>query len=141
MWAIVPVAAMDSGRFHWSSLPWWTCGIGYVLLLAGMGIATRAAAVNKFFEPTVRLQTDRGHHVIDKGPYAFVRHPGYLGGLFTLIGIAFSLSSLWALVPAGLASLVVVLRTHWEDQTLQTELVGYQEYTQRVRHKLIPGIW
>lgn len=141
VWAIVPVAAFDDGRFQWSSLPWWVCVVGYALLLLGVGITTWAEGVNKFFEPTVRIQTERGHRVIDTGPYAIVRHPGYVGGFFTGIGMALSLGSLWALLPAGLACLLLILRTQWEDQTLQEELEGYKEYTQRVRFKLIPGVW
>lgn len=43
--------------------------------------------------------------------------------------------------PAGLASLLLIVRTQWEDQTLQEELAGYKEYTHRVRFKLIPGVW
>ena len=88
----------------------------------------------------MRIQTDRDHKVIDTGPYAIVRHPGYVGGFFTTIEIALSSGSLWAL-SAGLASLLLILRTQWEDQTLRAELTGYKEYTQRVRHKLIPGVW
>jgi protein-S-isoprenylcysteine O-methyltransferase Ste14 len=96
--------------------------------------------VNKFFEPTVRIQTDRGHKVIDGGPYALVRHPGYAGGSLLFVGIALCLGSLWALIPAGLASALLVLRPLWEDQTLQAELPGYKEYAQRVRYRLIPGV-
>ena len=141
MLAIFPVAALDDGRLHWLPVPWWACGVGYVLFLAGMGIVTWAEAVNKFFEPTVRIQTDRGQQVIDTGPYAIVRHPGYAGGSLLLAGIALCLGSVWALVPSGLASAVLILRTKWEDQTLQAELPGYKDYTQRVRFKLIPGVW
>ncbi len=104
VWAIVPVAALDDGRFRWSGVPWWVCAVGYALLLVGVGITTWAEAVNRFFEPTVRIQTERGHKVIDTGPYAVVRHPGYVGGFFTAAGMALCLGSLWALVPAGLAS-------------------------------------
>ena len=50
VYAIVPIAALDDGRFHWLPLPWWTCGVGYVLFLVGMWIVTWAEAVNKFFE-------------------------------------------------------------------------------------------
>jgi protein-S-isoprenylcysteine O-methyltransferase Ste14 len=73
--------------------------------------------------------------------YAIVRHPGYAGGSLLLAGIALCLGSVWALVPSGLASAVLILRTTWEDQTLQAELPGYKDYTQRVRFKLIPGVW
>jgi len=139
--AILPVAALDAGRFEWIPVPWWVCALGYVLFFIGMGILTWAEAVNKFFGPTVRIQTDRGQTVIDAGPYAVVRHPGYVGGLLFSIGIALSLGSLWALIPAGVSSLVLVLRTKWEDETLQAKLSGYKEYAQRVRYKLIPGVW
>jgi protein-S-isoprenylcysteine O-methyltransferase Ste14 len=141
MAAIVLVAALDDGRFHWSHIPWWACGLGYALLLAGMGITAWAQAVNKFFEPGVRIQADRGHRVIDTGPYAIVRHPGYVGACLLFVGTALSLGSFWALIPAGLASLLLLLRTRWEDRTLQAELAGYQEYTQRVRSRWIPGVW
>lgn len=139
--AAVPVAALDESRYHWFPVPWWVCGIGYAVLLAGCGIVTWAEGVNKFFEITVRIQTDRGHTVIDKGPYAIIRHPGYVGAIFTAIGVALSLGSLWALIPAGVASIVLIVRTEWEDQTLQDELTGYKEYAQRVRYKQIPGVW
>jgi protein-S-isoprenylcysteine O-methyltransferase Ste14 len=139
--AIFPVAALDDGRFHWFPVPWWLCALAYVLLLAGIGLLTFAQAVNKFFEPTVRIQTERGHKVIDTGPYAIVRHPGSVAGVLLSVGSGLSLGSVWALIPAGLASLLLILRTGWEDQTLQAELPGYKEYTERVRWKLIPGVW
>ncbi len=136
-----PVAALDDGRFHWFPVPWWVCGLGYVLFLAGFGILVWAEAVNKFFEPTVRIQTDRGQTVIDGGPYAIVRHPGYVGGILFFLSTPLSLGSLWGLIPAVLASLALIVRTRWEDQTLQASLPGYQEYTARVRYRLIPGLW
>jgi len=139
--AIFVVAALDDGRFHWFPVPWWVCLLGYALVIIGLVIVAWAQAVNKFFEPTVRIQTDRGHKVIDNGPYAIVRHPGYVGGTIFFPGIALCLGSLWALIPAGISSLLLILRTKWEDQTLQAELAGYREYTQRVHYKLIPGVW
>jgi protein-S-isoprenylcysteine O-methyltransferase Ste14 len=140
VYAIVPVAALDE-RFQWFAVPWWVCGLGYVLFLVGMGLVTWAEAVNKFFEVTVRIQTDRGHKVIDTGPYAVVRHPGYVAGILVCMGMPLCLGSVWALIPAGLASALLIPRTQWEDQTLQAELAGYKEYIQRVGYKLIPGVW
>ena len=52
-----------------------------------------------------------------------------------------ALGSLWALVPVILLCPLLVLRTVWEDQMLQAELPGYREYAQRVRYRLLPGIW
>jgi protein-S-isoprenylcysteine O-methyltransferase Ste14 len=135
------VAALDDGRYHWSHLPWFGCVLGYVLLIIGLVGVTWAESVNKFFEPSVRIQTDRGHRVIDGGPYAIVRHPGYVSGFFFIIGMPLCLGSEWALIPAVLFCLLLVVRTIWEDQTLRKELVGYEEYAQRVRYRLIPWVW
>jgi protein-S-isoprenylcysteine O-methyltransferase Ste14 len=139
--AIFVVAALDDGRFHWLSVPWWIRGIGYLSFLVGMIGLSWVGAVNKFAEATVRIQTERGHIVIDSGPYAIVRHPGYAVAIVLFGGIALCLGSLWALLPAAVASGLLVLRTQWEDQTLQAELPGYREYTKRIRNKLVPGVW
>ncbi len=135
------VAALDDGRFHWFHVPWSGCLLGYSVLIAGLLGLTWAESVNKFFEPTVRIQTDRGHRVIDTGPYAVVRHPGYVSGCLFIMGMPLSLGSLWGLIPAVLACMLLVVRTILEDRTLRDELTGYKEYTRRVRYRLIPGVW
>jgi len=139
--AIPIVAALDDGRYHWLPVPWWGCVLGYALLIVGMIGLIWAESVNKFFEPTVRIQTDRGHRVIDTGPYANVRHPGYVSAFLAFLGIPLALGSLWALVPVMLLCPLLVLRTAWEDEMLQDELAGYKEYAMRVRYRLIPGVW
>jgi protein-S-isoprenylcysteine O-methyltransferase Ste14 len=139
--AIPILAAFDDGRYHWLPVPWWGCVLGYALLIAGMAGVTWAESENKFFEPSVRIQTDRGHKVIDTGPYAIIRHPGYVSGFLVFIGMALALGSLWALIPAILLCSLLVLRTIWEERTLQEELAGYKEYAQRVRYRLVPGVW
>ena len=139
--AVFIVVAFDSGRFHWSSVPPWLIVLGYILLCIGYFISIWAESVNKFAEPSVRIQTERGHKVIDTGPYALVRHPLYLGGLFLMVGIPLTLGSFWAFIPAAAATLVLLVRTVLEDRTLHKELAGYKEYAARVPHRLIPGIW
>lgn len=141
MLAIIPVAALDDGRFHWSRMPREFVALGYLLLTAGMAITTWAQAVNRFFEPGVRIQAERGHRVIDTGPYAFIRHPGYCAAALLFAGVALALGSWWALAPAGVATLLLVIRTAREDRTLQAELPGYSAYARRVRSRLIPGLW
>jgi protein-S-isoprenylcysteine O-methyltransferase Ste14 len=141
MTAALPVAGLDDGRFHWSRMSWWVVAVGYLLLTTGVAITAWAQSVNRFFEPGVRIQTDRGHHVVDTGPYSIVRHPGYVGAVLLFAGLALSLGSWWALIPAGVATLLLVLRTHWEDRTLNAELPGYADYAQRVRYRLLPGVW
>ena len=96
---------------------------------------------NRFFSGTVRIQTERGHHVVSSGPYRLVRHPGYAGGLLGYVLIPVLLDSLWAFLPAGLLATVMVIRTALEDRTLQAELSGYAEYAQKTRYRLVPGVW
>jgi protein-S-isoprenylcysteine O-methyltransferase Ste14 len=138
---IFPVAGFDAGRFHWSSVPVWLIVLGYILLCMGFFLSIWVYRVNKFAEPGVRIQTDRGHKVIDTGPYAIVRHPLYLGALLMSGGIPLALGSYWALVSSAFGALVLVVRTVLEDRTLQEELQGYKEYAGRVRYRLIPGVW
>jgi protein-S-isoprenylcysteine O-methyltransferase Ste14 len=141
MVAIIPIAALDAGRFHWSVVPPWGVALGYAALLAGIAITAWAQAVNPFFEPGVRVQTERHQHVIDTGPYRFVRHPGYISALLMFFGMAFALGSFWAIAPAALAAALLVLRTSWEDRLLRAELRGYADYARRVRWRLIPYVW
>jgi protein-S-isoprenylcysteine O-methyltransferase Ste14 len=89
----------------------------------------------------VRIQKERGHTVCDTGPYRIVRHPGYLGNILPLPGIVLALGSLWAIIPAVAALVVVIIRTVLEDRTLQAELPGYREYAQRVKYRLFPGLF
>src|SRR5262249_21806141 len=77
--ATLAVAGLDDGRFRWLPMPDWVVWLGYLLLVAGLWVTSWAQAVNPYFEPTVRIQTDRGHRVVDTGPYAVIRHPGYAG--------------------------------------------------------------
>lgn len=110
-------------------------------IVLGYGFSSWALVENRFFSGTVRIQTERGHHVVSTGPYRMMRHPGYAGGLLGYVFIPILLDSLWAFVPAILLVIVMVTRTALEDKTLQAELPGYKEYAQKTRYRLLPGIW
>jgi protein-S-isoprenylcysteine O-methyltransferase Ste14 len=138
---MVIVAGLDH-RYHWSSeFPLWLIVIGFILISLGYAFAAWALAENRFFYSVVCIQTDRGQVVCDTGPYQFVRHPGYAGNILALFGIVLALGSLWTLIPAVVASIIAVIRTVFEDRTLQEELPGYRDYVQRIRYRLIPGIY
>lgn len=138
---MVIVAGLDH-RYNWSpELPLWLSVTGFFFIAFGYAFASWALAENRFFSGVVRIQTDRGHVVCDSGPYQFVRHPGYAGNIFPLFGIVLALSSVWALIPAVAALIITVMRTVLEDHTLQEELPGYRDYTQRVRYRLIPWVY
>ena len=110
-------------------------------IVIGYAFSSWALVANRFFSGTVRIQTERGHHVVSSGPYRLIRHPGYAGGLLGYVLIPVLLDSLWAFIPAGLLAAVMVVRTALEDRTLQAELPGYAAYAQKTRCRLIPGVW
>jgi protein-S-isoprenylcysteine O-methyltransferase Ste14 len=138
---IYVVAGLDH-RWKWTQpMPGWVMGAGMLSIVLSGGLMIWAMKVNPFFSAIVRLQTDRGHHVVTTGPYRFVRHPGYTGGLLMNLGLPLLLGSLWALIPSSVASLDLIIRTVPEDRFLHRELEGYADYAKRVKWKLLPGVW
>lgn len=115
--------------------------IAIIGMVAGFALGSYALIANRFFSGMVRIQTERGHQVVTSGPYRWIRHPGYAGGLISYLATPFLLDSWWALIPVGLEIVILFVRTSLEDQALQEKLDGYQAYTERVRNRLIPGIW
>jgi len=139
--ALPLVAALDA-RFGWTS----AMGVGWQLagvvgLAATFGLAGWAMSANAFFSTAVRIQSERGHAVCRSGPYRFVRHPGYVAFILQSFATAILLGSLWALIPAALAGALMADRTGLEDRMLRAELVGYREYAEAVRWRLVPGLW
>jgi protein-S-isoprenylcysteine O-methyltransferase Ste14 len=104
-------------------------------------LGSYALIENRFFSGMVRIQSDRGHQVVSGGPYRWIRHPGYAGGLLTYLATPFLLDSSWAVIPAVLTAIVLLVRTRLEDTTLSNELPGYSDYARRVRFRILPGIW
>jgi protein-S-isoprenylcysteine O-methyltransferase Ste14 len=138
---ILVVAGLDK-YYDWTSASSLTINlIALFGIIFGYSFSSWALVENRFFSGTVRIQTERGHHVISTGPYRIVRHPGYAGGLFGYIFIPLLLNSVWAFIPAILLGIVIVIRTALEDRTLQAELPGYKEYTRKTRYRLLPWIW
>ena len=135
------IAGLDF-RLGWSPpLPLAIHLAGLLFTLLGYGLFMWAMASNAFFSEGVRIQTERGHTVASGGPYAIVRHPGYVGVIVAHLATPFLLGSLWALIPSVLLAALFVLRTSLEDKTLTAELPGYAAYTQETRYRLLPGVW
>jgi len=144
---LVLMAALDA-RFGWTlstqgvnPIPVWLQIACIALSALGYLFSVWASATNRFYGRFVRIQEDRGHTVVDGGPYCYVRHPGYAGLILFLLASAPALGSLWTLVPSGLFLIALVVRTALEDRFLQEKLAGYKEYARRTRYRLIPGIW
>lgn len=138
---MLPLAGLDerlmwSPRFHLSIQL-----VGLVVIVLGCGLFIWAMMSNHFFSAVARIQSDRGHVTVSGGPYQYVRHPGYVGMILMFLGAPLCLGSLLAVIPASIAVVVVVVRTILEDRTLIERLDGYQDYAQRVRYRILPGIW
>jgi protein-S-isoprenylcysteine O-methyltransferase Ste14 len=138
---ILVVSGLDK-YYGWSPASSLTANwIALFGILLGYGFSSWALIENRFFSGTVRIQTERGHHVVATGPYRIVRHPGYAGGMFGYIFIPLLLDSYWAWIPTILLGAALVVRTALEDKTLQEELPGYKEFAQKTRYRLLPGVW
>jgi protein-S-isoprenylcysteine O-methyltransferase Ste14 len=139
--AAIIVAGLDK-RFDWTDIiPLWVQVLALVFAVLGFGLGAWAMLENRFFSAVVRIQADRGHTVCDTGPYRFVRHPGYAGGILWYLMTPLVLNSTWTFIPMAVSILFTVLRTALEDRTLQQELAGYVDYTRRTHYRLVPGIW
>jgi protein-S-isoprenylcysteine O-methyltransferase Ste14 len=135
------IAGLDE-RFSWTpDLPDTIQIFALCVMFLGLMVSTWAMVVNRFFSSHVRIQSDRGQTVVSTGPYRVVRHPGYAGGLFAWMATPIFFSSYWVVIPAVMVIILTIIRTALEDRTLQEELPGYREYAERVRYRLMPGIW
>ncbi len=137
------LAGLDRGHFHWSdSVPAWLQGLGLLVVAGGYALCFWAMAVNRFFSSVVRIQAERGQYVIKSGPYAFVRHPGYLAGILIILASGVALGSWLAAAMLVIFTLPFPLyRAITEDRVLLAELAGYGDYAESVPWRLLPGIW
>lgn len=137
--AFIPV---DHFRLHLLPPPLpVVCAAGLVLFLASWWIETSSMLANNFASVVVRLQSERGQHVVDSGPYRFVRHPMYAGVIPMTVGIALWLESYAAAIAAIVPILLICVRALLEEKFLVRNLPGYADYMQRVRYRLIPFVW
>jgi protein-S-isoprenylcysteine O-methyltransferase Ste14 len=140
--SLIPVAAGFDALYNWPpafGLPLRILAL--VIILAGYALGAYALIENRFFSGVVRIQAERGHSVISSGPYRWVRHPGYSSGMLSYLAGPLLLGSYWAMLPAVLLLVVLVIRTRLEDRYLLENLEGYREYAGKVRYRLLPGIW
>jgi protein-S-isoprenylcysteine O-methyltransferase Ste14 len=140
--AVIVLAALDGGRFHWTGrLPAWVYPPAALVYCGAAAFHLWAILANEFYVSTVAVQADKGHRTVEAGPYRFVRHPGYTGIIAMELCIPLLLGSLWALAASGIVAALLLVRAGLEDAVLRRELAGYAGYAARVRYRVIPGIW
>ena len=132
---------LDAVRFHWSQVPLVLQVAGAVALVGSFFLISLTFRENSFLSPTVRIQGERGQTVISTGPYQYVRHPMYAGGLLLFLGTPLLLGSWYGLllvlvmIPGG------AVRAVLEERVLREELPGYDAYMAQVKYRLIPYVW
>jgi protein-S-isoprenylcysteine O-methyltransferase Ste14 len=126
-------------RFGWSNVPAWVSLVADVLVLIGYMTFVWVLMVNSYLSRTVEVEA--GQKVVSTGPYAIVRHPMYAGISLMYVATPVALGSFWALIPALFIVPLLVVRLRNEEQVLLRDLPGYAEYTQKVKYRLLPGIW
>jgi protein-S-isoprenylcysteine O-methyltransferase Ste14 len=141
--AMLVLAGLDVGHYHWTAPVPRSAQIAALVVVAlGYVFISWAVITNRFFSSAVRLQPDRQQVVIDGGPYAYVRHPGYSGAIPYLAFAGLALGSWLSTLATGIPFLLLTLRRILiEDAMLHKGLPGYEEYASRVKYRLIPGIW
>ena len=138
---LLVVSALDGGRYTWSAVPLVVQAIGWILLVMAGAMVWHVMMTNAYLSSWARIQDDRGQVVVQEGLYRRIRHPMYLGIIVGFLGIPLVLSSWWAMIPSIVIVGLFVYRTYREDQMLIEGLAGYAEYTEKVRYRLLPGIW
>jgi protein-S-isoprenylcysteine O-methyltransferase Ste14 len=140
--AVILFIPLDVFRLHLTGPPANAASLlGLALFAAGWWLITAAMVENPFAAPVVKLQMERGHHVIESGPYRIVRHPMYTGAIPLLIGMALWFGSYAATLAAIVPIVLIAIRVVIEEKFLRSELSDYDQYTTRTRFRLIPFVW
>ncbi|HEY7417241.1 MAG TPA: isoprenylcysteine carboxylmethyltransferase family protein [Ktedonobacteraceae bacterium] len=133
---------LDAVRFHWSQMPLVLQVVGGIALVVSFVLISLVFRENSYLSGVVRIQEERGHTVITTGPYRYVRHPMYAGGLLLFLGTPLLLGSWYGLLLALVMVLIIGLgRIALEERTLREELPGYDAYMKQVKYRLIPYVW
>lgn len=140
--ALYIVPGFDVIRYEWSApLPVWMVIIAMVIHLPCFWFLWWVMRENTYLSQVVKIDDERGHKVITTGPYALVRHPMYIAVIVLLFATPVALGSRYSLIIVLFLTVLLIIRTYFEDRTLHTELAGYPEYAKQTRFRLIPGIW
>jgi protein-S-isoprenylcysteine O-methyltransferase Ste14 len=136
--ALLVVSALDH-RYAWSVVPLYGVLAGDALVAIGFCFIFLVYRENTYTSATIEIAADQ--KVISTGPYAIVRHPMYASGMLYMLGTPLALGSYWGLVPLAATLPFLIWRLFDEERLLSEHLPGYTDYQQRVRHRLLPGLW
>jgi protein-S-isoprenylcysteine O-methyltransferase Ste14 len=136
--AVLVLPALDR-RFGWSTMPPYVAVAGDILVALGLFVVFLVFKENTFTSAVIEVGAEQ--KIVTTGPYAFVRHPMYIGALVMLVGVPPALGSFWGLLAIVPMTLVLVWRLLDEEKFLARNLAGYSDYQSKVRYHLLPLIW
>lgn len=119
--------------------PDWVRWIGVVLIVGGIGISMWAArTLGRHFD--MEVEVHEGHEVVDRGPFAIVRHPVYFGLAIHFVGACLATGNLLLIAGTLLGSFpALYVRAAAEERLLRESLgPAYAAYARRVP-MLIPS--
>ena len=126
-------------RFGWTNVPEWVVAVAAVILLATYGMYGEVMRENAYLSRTVEVQENQ--KVIDTGLYGIIRHPMYTATIFLFLAIPVVLDSWISFAVMLLYPAAIIVRIGNEEKVLEEGLVGYKEYKQKVKYRLVPFVW
>jgi protein-S-isoprenylcysteine O-methyltransferase Ste14 len=136
--SLLVVPALDR-RLGWSTVPFYVVIAGDTLVAIGFYFIFLVYRENTYTSATIEVAANQ--KVIESGPYSLVRHPMYASALLYLLGTPLALGSYWGLLPFAAVIPLLIWRLIDEEKMLSRELEGYRQYRERVRYRLVPGVW
>ena len=132
------VAGLDF-RFGWSTVPTWVIIAASVLFLVAYALYAEVMRENAYLSRTIMVE--EGQTVMDTGLYGVVRHPMYAVTILLFLMIPLVLGSWYALIVFAFYPAIIIVRLKDEEELLTRELLGYAEYKQKVKYRIIPFVW
>ena len=126
-------------RFSWSTVPLWCVILASVFLIVSYALYAEVMRENIYLSRTIEVQENQ--KVIDSGLYGIVRHPMYAVTIWLFLSIPIVLGSWWALLCMAPYPFLIAIRILNEEKILEEKLVGYKEYKDKVKYRLLPFIW
>ncbi|MBR2152428.1 MAG: isoprenylcysteine carboxylmethyltransferase family protein [Clostridia bacterium] len=133
------VAAGLTYRFNLYTLPKVVVIIASVFFILGYLLFAEVLRENTYLSRTIKVQENQS--VVDTGLYGIVRHPMYSATLILFLSMPLILGSIYSFVIFLVYPFIIARRIKGEEELLEKELVGYKEYKQKVKYRLIPFIW
>ena len=126
-------------RFRWFKLPTLVIIIASAIFLLAYIMYAEVLRENEYLSRTVEVSENQ--KVVDSGLYGIVRHPMYTSTIFLFLSMPLVLDSIFSFIVMLVYPIIIIFRIRNEERVLENELIGYEEYKEKVKYKLIPYLW